>query len=99
MVGHDLGAYVGWHVSLFRPDRVKALVALSAPYFERSQNTRSPESFRQMFGEGCYLCQFQVHLFIIFINIYLCGYFYSYATLEFVVVLVGFGDCVGARKS
>ncbi|XP_062102481.1 uncharacterized protein LOC133812699 [Humulus lupulus] len=59
VVGHDLGAFIGWHLSLFRPDRVKALVALSAPYFSRSQNTRSPESFRRMIGEGCYIWQFQ----------------------------------------
>ncbi|PON99558.1 Epoxide hydrolase-like [Trema orientale] len=59
VVGHDWGAVVGWHLSLFRPERVKALVALSVPYFERSQNTRSPEPFRQLFGDGCYICQFQ----------------------------------------
>ncbi|PON71508.1 Epoxide hydrolase-like, partial [Parasponia andersonii] len=72
VVGHDWGAYIGWHLSLFRPDRVKALVALSAPYFERSQNTRSPESFRQMFGDGCYIWQFQVPFFIILL--YACVY-------------------------
>ncbi|XP_061999883.1 uncharacterized protein LOC133717217 [Rosa rugosa] len=59
VVGHDYGAIVAWHLSLFRPDRVKALVALSAPYFEPSSSIRSIESFRQGFGEGCYVCQFQ----------------------------------------
>lgn len=68
VVGHDYGAIAAWHLSLFRPDRVRALVALSAPYFERSSSTRSSESFRQSFGDGCYVCQFQVLLW--FIHIY-----------------------------
>ncbi|KAL6220625.1 hypothetical protein ACLB2K_008381 [Fragaria x ananassa] len=52
VVGHDYGAIVAWHLSLFRPDRVKALVALSAPYFETSSSIRSIESFRQGFGRA-----------------------------------------------
>ncbi len=35
VVGHDWGAIVAWHVALLRPDRVRALSALSAPYLPR----------------------------------------------------------------
>lgn len=59
-MGHDFGAVAAWHLSLFRPDRVKALIALSAPYFERSSSTRDSESLRRIFGDGCYVYQFQV---------------------------------------
>ncbi|KAG6647069.1 epoxide hydrolase A-like [Carya illinoinensis] len=59
VVGHDWGAVVGWHLSLFRPDRVKGLVALSAPYFQSSSSSAIVEHFRKMFGDGCYICQFQ----------------------------------------
>ncbi|KAF5463074.1 hypothetical protein F2P56_019019 [Juglans regia] len=40
VVGHDWGANVGWHLSLLRPDRVKGLVTLSAPYFNRSPSSK-----------------------------------------------------------
>ncbi|KAJ9550044.1 hypothetical protein OSB04_022587 [Centaurea solstitialis] len=32
VVGHDWGAIIAWHLCMFRPDRVKALVNLSVPF-------------------------------------------------------------------
>ncbi|XP_062144274.1 uncharacterized protein LOC133851735 [Alnus glutinosa] len=59
VVGHDWGAVAGWHLSLLRPDRVKGLVTLSVPYFQRSHSYAAVDHFRQTFGEGCFICQFQ----------------------------------------
>jgi len=59
VVGTDWGAIAGWHLSLFRPDRVKGLVVFNVPYFQRSPNTKPIESFRQLFGEGSHVLQFQ----------------------------------------
>ena len=35
IVGHDWGAPVAWHAALFRPDRFRAIAALSVPYRPR----------------------------------------------------------------
>ncbi|KAB1201943.1 Bifunctional epoxide hydrolase 2 [Morella rubra] len=59
VVGIDCGAIAGWHLSLFRPDRVKGLVALSAPYFQRSPCFGAVEHHRKLFGDGSFVCQFQ----------------------------------------
>lgn len=32
LIQHDMGAYVGWHTALLRPDRVRAIASLSVPY-------------------------------------------------------------------
>ncbi|KAK2978256.1 hypothetical protein RJ640_017107 [Escallonia rubra] len=58
VVGHDLGAEVAWHLCLFRPDRVKALVNLGIPY--RPPAPVKPVPFlTKLFGEGFYISQFQ----------------------------------------
>ncbi len=36
IVGHDWGAPVAWHSALFRPDRFRAVIALSVPFRPRS---------------------------------------------------------------
>lgn len=59
VVGIDWGAAAAWHLSLFRPDRVKGVVCLSVPYFPRDPNTKPTDSFRRSFGEDFYACQFQ----------------------------------------
>lgn len=59
VVGHDWGAYCAWHLCLFRPDRVKALVALSVQYRPRSPLRRPIESLKLLLGEGFYMCRFQ----------------------------------------
>lgn len=80
MVGHDWGATAGWYLSLFRPDRVKALVNLSAPYFQRSQTSGVVDYFRELFGDGCYVYQFQVYMPIF---VYVCEIQIVYPTLIF----------------
>lgn len=80
VVGHDWGAIAGWYLSLFRPDRVKALVNLSAPYFHRSQTSGGVDYFRELFGDGCYVFQFQVYASIC---IYLFEIQIIYPTLIF----------------
>lgn len=59
VVGHDWGATVAWHLSLFRPDRVRGVVALGVPFFPRSPTSKPLEFFKKMFGDGLYLAQFQ----------------------------------------
>ncbi|XP_077248006.1 epoxide hydrolase 1-like [Tasmannia lanceolata] len=56
VVGHDWGAEIAWHLSLFRPDRVKALVSLGIPFQPRSAVVKMMAS---MFGGGFYISQFQ----------------------------------------
>lgn len=60
MVGHDWGAVLAWHLSLHRPDRVKGVIAMSVPYYQRNPDAKVIESFRRIFGDGFYICQFQV---------------------------------------
>ncbi len=36
IAGHDWGAAVAWHAALLRPDRFRAVIALSLPYLQRS---------------------------------------------------------------
>jgi pimeloyl-ACP methyl ester carboxylesterase len=36
IAGHDWGAVVAWHAGLLRPDRFRAVIALSFPYLQRS---------------------------------------------------------------
>ncbi|XP_062202892.1 uncharacterized protein LOC133905180 [Phragmites australis] len=57
VVGHDWGAQVAWHLCLFRPDRVRAVVNLGLPYFPRSPRPVM-ESFAAL-GDGLYIVQFQ----------------------------------------
>ncbi|PNY03385.1 epoxide hydrolase, partial [Trifolium pratense] len=59
VVGSDLGANIGWHLSLFRPDRVKGFVALGVPYFPRSPTDKTVETIRKIYGDGTHVYQFQ----------------------------------------
>src|ERR1700756_2176378 len=36
IAGHDWGAPVAWHAALLRPDRFRAVIALTLPYLQRS---------------------------------------------------------------
>ncbi|KAL6525348.1 hypothetical protein OROHE_015655 [Orobanche hederae] len=58
-VQQDWGALAAWYLSLLRPDRVKAIIALTVPFAPRFTNIKPLESFRQMFGDEFYICQFQ----------------------------------------
>lgn len=59
VVAHDWGAYVAWNLCLFRPDRVKGLVALSVYHSPRSPIQPPVENLRLRLGEGFYICRFQ----------------------------------------
>lgn len=60
VVGSDWGAVAGWYLSLFRPDRVLGLVALSVPYTPRNPTVKAVECIRQAIGDGSRVVQFQV---------------------------------------
>ncbi|KAG6431169.1 hypothetical protein SASPL_109244 [Salvia splendens] len=60
VVGHDWGAIVTWHLAMYRPDRVKALVNLSVPFTPRNPQMNAVESARQLYGDDHYIYRFQV---------------------------------------
>ncbi|KAL3626540.1 hypothetical protein CASFOL_030089 [Castilleja foliolosa] len=59
VVGHDWGAYVAWHLCLYRPDRVRALVNLSVPFNPWTPGMSPVEKFRSFYGDDHYICRFQ----------------------------------------
>ncbi|KAM0951146.1 putative soluble epoxide hydrolase [Dioscorea sansibarensis] len=59
VVGHDWGALVAWHLCLFRPDKVKALVNLSVPFIPRNPAVKPVDYFRSLYGDDYYVCGFQ----------------------------------------
>jgi pimeloyl-ACP methyl ester carboxylesterase len=61
VVGHDWGAHVAWNMCLFRPDRVRAVVALALPFFPRLPLPMT--DFFAARGDGFYITQFQVMIF------------------------------------
>lgn len=71
MVGSDWGAVAAWHLSLLRPDRVRAMVALCVPFSPRFPNIKPLTSLKQMFGDDIYISQFQVLFFFFSIKIVL----------------------------
>ncbi|KAJ9550045.1 hypothetical protein OSB04_022588 [Centaurea solstitialis] len=59
VVGHDWGAFVAWHLCLFRPDRVKGLVNLSVPFIPWNPNGEMVQLLRAAYGEDHYMVRFQ----------------------------------------
>ncbi|KAB1213954.1 Bifunctional epoxide hydrolase 2 [Morella rubra] len=59
VVGHDWGAIMAWHLCLFRPDRVKALVNMSVVFSPRNPKRKPLESLRALLGNDYYICRFQ----------------------------------------
>ncbi|XP_019180638.1 PREDICTED: bifunctional epoxide hydrolase 2-like isoform X3 [Ipomoea nil] len=59
VVGHDWGAIIAWHLCMFRPDKVKALVNLSVHFFPRHPHLDLVEGHRAMYGNDHYICRFQ----------------------------------------
>jgi pimeloyl-ACP methyl ester carboxylesterase len=58
VAGHDWGAPVAWHCGLFRPDRVRGVIALSVPY--RPRGSAAPiATLRRLLGESFYMVYFQ----------------------------------------
>jgi pimeloyl-ACP methyl ester carboxylesterase len=59
VVCHDWGAYIGWDLCLFRPDRVKAIVGISVPYMPTMPGPSSRQQLTEQLGEGFYQNRFQ----------------------------------------
>ncbi|CAM8989776.1 unnamed protein product [Rhodiola kirilowii] len=59
VVGHDWGAFVAWHLCLFRPDKVRALVSLSVPFIPRNPIGKPIDLIRLLYGDDYYMCRFQ----------------------------------------
>ncbi|EYU21013.1 hypothetical protein MIMGU_mgv1a010239mg [Erythranthe guttata] len=59
VVGHDWGAFVAWHLCMYRPDRVKALVNLSVAFIPRDPEMNPVQKMRSLYGEDHYICRFQ----------------------------------------
>ncbi len=58
VVGHDWGAPVAWHLGLFRPERIRGVVALSVPY--RPRGSAPPiTALRAAIGDRFYMVYFQ----------------------------------------
>ncbi|CAA6661529.1 unnamed protein product [Spirodela intermedia] len=57
--GARLGAIVAWHLCLFRPDRVKALVNISVAFSPRKPNAKPVETLRSIYGDEHYIARFQ----------------------------------------
>ena len=60
VVGHDWGAIIAWHLCLFRPDKVKALVNLSVHYFPTNPQMNTVDGLRAIYGDDHYVWRFQV---------------------------------------
>lgn len=59
VVGIDWGAVAAWQLSLLRPERVRAVIALCVPFSPRFPDIKPLASFKQMFGDEFYVSQFQ----------------------------------------
>jgi len=58
VAGHDWGAPVAWHAGLFRPDRVRGVIAMSVPYHPRG-SVPPIATIRSQLGESFYMVYFQ----------------------------------------
>ncbi|RLN25469.1 hypothetical protein C2845_PM07G19940 [Panicum miliaceum] len=59
VVGQGWGALLAWHLCTFRPERVRALVAMSVALMPRNPAVRPLDGFRRIYGEGYYLVRMQ----------------------------------------
>jgi pimeloyl-ACP methyl ester carboxylesterase len=59
VVAHDWGAILAWHLCLFRPDKVIALVAMSVPFIPRDPVQTPVGALRSLYGDEYYVCRFQ----------------------------------------
>ncbi|KAG8067638.1 hypothetical protein GUJ93_ZPchr0005g14978 [Zizania palustris] len=59
VVAHDWGALTAWNLCLLRPDRVRALVALSVAFTPRSPARRPVDGLRALYGDDYYICRIQ----------------------------------------
>ncbi|KAF7146081.1 hypothetical protein RHSIM_Rhsim04G0225200 [Rhododendron simsii] len=59
LVGHDWGAMIAWAFCLYRPDRIKALVNMSAAFMSRNPGRKPVEALRAAYGDDYYVCRNQ----------------------------------------
>ncbi|KMZ70009.1 Epoxide hydrolase 1 [Zostera marina] len=59
VVGHDWGAIVAWHLCLFRPDKVHALVNMSVVFSRKDPSVRPVDFFQKVYGDDHYICRIQ----------------------------------------
>ncbi|OMP08269.1 Alpha/beta hydrolase-1 [Corchorus olitorius] len=59
VVGHDWGASIAWYLSLFRPDKVKALFNMSVPLNPAGRQIKPLDAWRAIYGNDYYMCRFQ----------------------------------------
>ncbi|QCD80000.1 non-specific protein-tyrosine kinase [Vigna unguiculata] len=59
VVGHDWGAMTAWNLSLFRPERIRALVNLSVAFTPRNPKRKPLDTLRAVYGNDYYICRFQ----------------------------------------
>lgn len=71
VVGHDWGSLIAWHLSMFRPDKVKALFNMSVEFAPWNPLEDYVETMRAKYGDDHYMYRFQVYL-----SVYLSIYMY-----------------------
>ncbi|KAH0767959.1 hypothetical protein KY285_003830 [Solanum tuberosum] len=59
LVGHDWGAMIAWDMCLYRPDKIKALVNMSVPFFPRNPIIRPIVALHAIYGDEYYIIRFQ----------------------------------------
>ncbi|KAI5415726.1 hypothetical protein KIW84_040947 [Lathyrus oleraceus] len=60
VVAHDWGAVTAWYLSLYRPERIKALVNLSVAFTPRNPKRKPLDTLRAVYGNDYYVNRFQV---------------------------------------
>ena len=76
VVGHDWGAMTAWSLSLYRPERIRALVNLSVVFTPRNPKRKPLDTLRAVYGNDHYICRFQV-----------CSKFFGVCFLLYMLVL------------
>ncbi|KAK2412075.1 epoxide hydrolase A [Trifolium repens] len=59
VVGHDWGALIAWYLSLYRPEKIKALVNLSVAFTPRNPKRKPLDTLRAVYGNDYYVSRFQ----------------------------------------
>ncbi|GFQ07684.1 bifunctional epoxide hydrolase 2, partial [Phtheirospermum japonicum] len=77
LVGHDWGAVMAWYFCLIRPDRIRALVNMSAAFQPSNPKRKPVKSMRAILGDDYYICRFQV--------LFCACFFYLVTTARFLV--------------
>ena len=89
VVGHDWGALTAWYLSLYRPERIKALVNLSVAFTPRNPKRKPLDTLRAVYGNDYYVSRFQVCSNFISIIYIFCSLFWFGSKM---VLLFGIGS-------